>query len=352
MKIFLPLLAVLTLSAPFVRAQPTSEECVDTWPKDRERPKFAEEFPTSALSGHVATLTIKVQHLKGERVFPAGLVFSADSNELEWLKKASFRIPDATSDVRARLERKEDGQKAVTTIALPLIPLSPEAGRKELVLPRLPVAVARASGQVHTICTEPHVVLVDDPLASVPNPKAKPDPDPRPQIEVWTALRDIVLTLLWALPLAIVLAWLLMRFRRRLKKEPPPPPPRPPWETALSQLRSIEEAGLFEHHEYEEYLDRVSDTLREYLGQRYGFDGLESTTRELLRQMASKAPDFEDEKKVRTILQRTDLVKFARRLPTEEECKEAFEQTREMVRKTTPVSSTDPQKSKEGRPSK
>jgi hypothetical protein len=113
-------------------------------------------------------------------------------------------------------------------------------------------------------------------------------------------------------------------------------------------LRAIESAGLLQKHEYEEYLDRVSDTLRHYLGERYGFDGLESTTRELLRQMASRAPDFEHERTVRTILQRADLVKFARKLPSEDECREAFDETREIVQRTTEVSSSASDKASQG----
>src|SRR5690606_34058198 len=257
--------------------------CTNTWPEDRKRPHFTEHFPTRGVSGHVSVLELKVEHLPGETVFPGGLKFDSSSDQAKWLDQAEFRLPHPSDliqpKIRATAAESAQGKSTSTTVQIPLIPLPSEAGRKELTLPRLPIAVARSSGQVHTICTQPHVITVEDPLASSPETEAKPDPEPRPQIEVWEALRDAVLALLIALPIAAALAWLFFRFRESFKKTPKPPTPRPPWETALRKLDDLESRQLLEKQDYEEYLDVVSDTLREYLGQRYGFDGLESTTR-------------------------------------------------------------------------
>ena len=319
-----------------------AESCRDTWPEDRARPKFIERFPLRGTSGHVAMLELDVEHLPGESVFPAGLEFREDDMLHDLLNNASFRLPALASDVKPTLKRGTENNKTVTEVRLPVIVLPAEAGRKELTLPRLPVAIARASGQVHTICTQPHVITVEDPLASVPDPQAKPDPEPRPQIEVWTTLRDIVLTLLWALPLAFLIAWLLFRYRDKLKKRTPPPPPIPPWETARRQLSELEHRGLLEKEEFELYLDTVCDILREYVGERYGFEGLESTTRELLRQLEQRAPHFPEGDGVKTVLQRADLVKFARRIPSEEECRDALLLMRRILDKTVPAPSLDP----------
>lgn len=321
--------------------------CVDTWPEDRARPEFKEHFPIRGTAGHVSVLEITVSHLPGEKVFPGGIALLSSSDESEWLKAAKFRFPHPTSEVKPHIERSEAQKgknQATTKVRIPLIPLPSEAGRKELTLPRLPIAVSRASGQVHTICTDPHVITVEDPLASSPQAEAKPDPPPRPQIEVWETLRDVVLALLIALPIAALLAWAFYRFRNNFKRTAPPPPPRPPWEVAFAKLDAIDAKNLLQKEEYEQYLDEVSDALREYLGDRYGFEGLESTTRETLRQLVVLAPDFDDERAVRTILQRADLVKFARRPPVEEECREAMSETRRMVRKTVALPSLDPRK--------
>lgn len=319
-----------------------AESCRDTWPEDRAKPKFVERFPLRGTSGHVAYLELDVEHLPGESVFPAGLEFREEDMLHDLLSGASFRLPAIASEVKPSLTRATENSKTVTKVRLPVIVLPAEAGRKELTLPRLPVAIARASGQVHVICTQPHVITVEDPLTSVPDPQAKADPEPRPQIEVWTTLRDVVLTLLWALPLAFLVAWLVYRYRDKLKKRTPPPPPIPPWETARRQLAELEHRGLLEKEEFELYLDTVCDILREYVGERYGFEGLESTTRELLRQLEQRAPHFPEGDGVKTVLQRADLVKFARRIPSDEECRDAQLLMRRILDKTIPAPSLDP----------
>lgn len=326
--------ASATAAAP--APEPSGDGCDDTWPEERERPEFVERFPQRGVSGHVTMLELDIKHLPGESVFPAGLEFKEDDLLHQLLQGASFRLPAPESEVSPQLERKRGDDGMQTTVRLPLIALPDEAGRKVLTLPRLPVAVARASGQVHTICTQPHVITVEDPLASVAEPQLQADPEARVQIEVWTTLRDIVLTLLWALPVALLVAWLFVRYRDKLKKRTPPPPPIPPWEVAYQQLQQLEREGLLVAEEFEAHLDRVCDILREYVGGRYGFEGLESTTRELLRQMEERAPHFPEEESLRTVLQRADLVKFARRSPTEEECRDALLLTRRILDKTVP----------------
>jgi hypothetical protein len=341
------------LALPVRAAEPSddqSDTCRDTWPDDRERPTLKETFPKRGISGHVVELRVEVEHLPREVVFPAGLSFSADAPEVTTLRAAHFRLPAAESEVQPQVKSgasadsksRADGQKVTSVVTLPLIALPPEAGRQELTLPRLPISVARASGQVHTVCTDPHVVVVEDPLASVANPEPRPDPSPRPQLEVWTTLRDVILTLAWAIPLAILLAWLWVKYGSRLKKTPPPPPPVPPWQTAKEQLAALRERKLLEAGLYEEQLDGICDILRQYLGARYGFEGLECTTAELLRAMAKRAPNFSETQAVRSVLQRTDLVKFARKAPSEQECEEAMGVTVQVIERTRAVSVAQP----------
>jgi len=345
-----PAPAAAPVAAP-VAAHDDAEDagCRDDWPTDRGRPKLVERFPKRGISGHVARLDLEIEHLPGELVFPAGLqgvqMMSGEvSEERQRLTDAQFKLPHPKSEVKPTLVRPPAGGtgRVKTTLSFPFIPLPKEAGRLELTLPRLPIAVSRSSGQVHTVCTQPHVITVEDPLASEASPDKKPNPEPRSQLEIWTSLRDFVLTALWVVPLVLLLAGLLYKFRDRFVKKPVPPPPIPPWERARGQLSHLEAKGLLRTGAFEEYLDGVTDTLREYLGGRYGFDGLECTTRELLRQLGGRASDFTEEQSVRTILQRADLVKFARRTPTEEECVEAIRATRRIIELTVPAPSLDP----------
>ena len=145
------------------------------------------------------------------------------------------------------------------------------------------------------------------------------------------------------------IAWLVYRWRKRPKPVPPPPPPRPPWEVALERLDEIRHAGLLETQRYGEYFDRVSDAVRQYLGARFGFDGLESTTDEMLAALR-RVPHFGlPIAEVAAFLQECDLVKFADVTPSFEECQRALAQAERIVRTTMPRPAPVPPPSAGGR---
>ena len=101
----------------------------------------------------------------------------------------------------------------------------------------------------------------------------------------------IVLGALLAIALGALLAWLFMRWwQKRDRPEPAPPPPPPPWETALTELHELERgrAAAFAEGRTEQWVDAVSDSIRAYLGRRFGFHGLESTTDEIADQLAGR----------------------------------------------------------------
>jgi hypothetical protein len=325
--------------------------CEETYSSEQNKPKLESLFPLKSVAGHVTQLEVKVRHFPGEKVLPGGLHWNVDSPEYQALEAAHFAVPHEKSPVQPQVVTgtKPDAQGRVeTTIHIPLLALPPKPGPGELTLPPLPIAVARASGQLGQLCTSPHVLSVEDPTSNVPDAQLRPNPASLSQREVWKQARDITTIVLVALPIAILLAFLWSRLWPRLKRSPPPPPPTPPWRRALEQLSNLEGERLLEAGRAPEYIDRVSDTLRQYLGARYGFDGLESTTREVLRLLGEKAPDFRFETEVRSILQRSDLAKFARRSPEDEECRDALFETRRIVERTTPAPTLDPRTTANG----
>lgn len=318
--------------------------CQETFGADRPRPQVTEVFPEQGLAGYTLRLELEIHHLPKETVLPAGVDFRADSAEAQALTAAQFQLLHRDSTAKPQIERRDAGEQAITQVSLPFLALPREPGRQELTLPSLPIAIARASGQVDTLCTTPHTIRVEDPLASLPADQAElqPDPAPRPQREIWTTARDVTLGLLLALPIALLLAWALYRLWPHLKKKPTPPPPQPAWEVALHTLTQLEQAGLLERADFQTFHDQLTDALRQYLGDRYGAGGLEATTRETLRLLQERAPDFAFEQEVRQLLQRADLVKFARLIPDESECRAAFAETRRIIQKTIPGPSLDP----------
>ncbi len=330
--------------------------CVESIPKGAERPIVSEVFPLKGPSGWAATLSITIRHGKGERVLPAGLDLTAAVEAKKYLQKAGFVIPDQDGGAAAQLwtePEDKDRTLAITHLDLPLVLLPEKPGRSVMELPPLPVAVARSTGEVATVCTHPHLIQVDDPTASTPDAAPKANPPPRPQREEWTALKKALLWGSLGLLVGALLAYVAYRVITKPKPPVPPPPPRPPWEIALEKLDEVRHADLLDARREAEYFDRVSDAVRGYLGARFGFDGLESTSDEILIALKKQAGGFvrHDDAdadfgapmpgvplgEIRRFLHGCDLVKFANMLPSQDQCAEALRAGERIVRKTMPM---------------
>src|SRR6185437_14339121 len=91
------------------------------------------------------------------------------------LKSAGFVLPDQTGPSAARLSPLGAGAgdagagRSQTVLDLPLLALPSGPGRQTLTIPPLPVAIARASSDVVTLCTRAHTIVVEDPTASTPD---------------------------------------------------------------------------------------------------------------------------------------------------------------------------------------
>jgi hypothetical protein len=105
----------------------------------------------------------------------------------------------------------------------------------------------------------------------------------------------------------------------------------------VGPLHDIRHAGLIDAGRFDEHFDRVSFAVRQYLGDRYGFDGLESTTREMLNVLRRVTPPIATLPQIQTFLRKADLVKFARLTPTAAECQVALDAGEEIVQRTVPA---------------
>ncbi len=307
-------------------------------PGGKARPTFSESFPKQGLSGHALPLQVTLAHGAAETVLPTGFRFQPDTPQAKALKQAGFLLPDPEGGAGPQIERSTEGTSTKSTVTISFVALPEKPGRNQLTLPPLPITVARASGDLVTLCTQPHTIVIEDPTSSTPNPKPKPNPPPRPQREEWTFLKQAVGIAAVALVVGALAAWLLSRWLKRPRPQPPPPPPRPPWEVALESLHDLRHAGLTREGRYAEHFDRVSDVVRRYLGDRYGFDGLESTTREMLSELRATTPRIPVLDDIERFLRQADLVKFARLTPSEAECVTALAEATVIVERTIPPS--------------
>lgn len=315
--------------------------CTPTLPEGAVAPVVRDTFPTTGMSGYAATLRVDVEHGRGESVLPQGLAVSANASAWADLKSAGFALPEQDAGAPARLGATTPDpsrpERAHTVFELPLLLLPSKPGRARLELPALPVAVARASGELMTVCTVTHSIVVEDPIANVAEAAPVPNPPPVPQREDWMAARIAAIALAAAIVLAIAAAFIAARLARRPKKVAPKAPPRPPWEIALARLTEIRGSGMLERGELREYVDAVSDTLRTYLGSRYGFDGIESTTVEIRRALLPLSLGTVSVAAIVELLEAADLVKFARVVPAPGDCAQLMASADQIVRSTMPV---------------
>lgn len=204
----------------------------------------------------------------------------------------------------------EDGKSKSFTFELQLLCF--EVGVHEL--GPIQVRVTGAGGELIELNSNSSSIEVRSLLANEPDAELKPPTGPR-VIEQDDYRLLLILGALLFIVLGALLAWLLTRWwRKRDRPEPTPPPPPAPWETAYAELRELERGrstAIAEGHT-EQWVDAVSDSLRAYLGRRYGFHGLESTTDEIVEKLGRAKSMAATRQEVIGFLGQCDLVKFAK----------------------------------------
>ncbi|PBQ30817.1 hypothetical protein CNR22_03180 [Sphingobacteriaceae bacterium] len=89
--------------------------------------------------------------------------------------------------------------------------------------------------------------------------------------------------------------------------------------TALAALETIRTEQVWREGKAKEYYSSISDTIRTYIEERFNVHALESTTDEIMTAFRSQVVDKESKEKLQQLLTLSDLVKFAKMAPIEEE---------------------------------
>jgi hypothetical protein len=200
------------------------------------------------------------------------------------------------------------------------------------------VRITTADGELIEMSSDTRDIEIHSVLANEPDPQLKPPTAPV-AVEQDDYRLLVALGALGILALGALLGWLFMRWwQRRERPEPPPPPPPPPWETALAELRAhaASRESAIAAGETERWVDAVSDSIRGYLGRRYGFHGLESTTDEIAAQLASAKSLAIAPQEAIGFLTQCDLVKFARAELASESSEALIEEAVALVERTRP----------------
>lgn len=118
-------------------------------------------------------------------------------------------------------------------------------------------------------------------------------------------------------------AFWLVRYviRKRKKGESliPSAPPRPADEVALEALRSLESEKLWQRGKVKEFHSQLTGILRLYIERKFRILALESTSEEILEALGDGKLESGSRAELRELLERADLVKFAKSQPLPEE---------------------------------
>ncbi len=133
-------------------------------------------------------------------------------------------------------------------------------------------------------------------------------------------------------------AWRRWKAARAARPVPDAPaaPPLSPEEAAERALTELEASGLWPRGEQTAYYLRLTDILRAYLEARWAEPATAMTSAEVARLIKDRHADFKTAAAARELLQRADLVKFARLKAGEDEGPADARLVRALVAATTP----------------
>ncbi len=205
-------------------------------------------------------------------------------------------------------------------------------------IPAVELRVVTKDGLVGSVKTAPVPYAVRSLLANEPN--AQPKLETKPVI----VMQDNYVPLyivggLLAVALIAGLTLLVSRYlQKRRKRALPPPPPRPAWDVAIEKLGELRrrKQQMVDDGQGALFVDQLSDVLREYLGGRFGFDGLETTSDEMILLLRAREANLGLTQEVGQFLGRCDLVKFAKVEPDQDEVDLLFSKAQDLVQHSLP----------------
>jgi hypothetical protein len=107
-------------------------------------------------------------------------------------------------------------------------------------------------------------------------------------------------------------------------------------ERTLQALTALETEGLPERGLQREFHFRLNGIVRAYLGERFGFDALECTSGELLREVERRTLPGVDPDGLREFVDQCDVARYARGEVPVPACAGALDYARSLVEATRP----------------
>ncbi len=181
-------------------------------------------------------------------------------------------------------------------------------------------------------------------ISSVPVDTSKPIKDIKPIMDLPFAFMDYLWYIIIGLTIIALVFfgyYLLKKWKPKVKEELPYDPKIPAHVKALKDLNELERQKLWQKGYIKEYYSRLSDIIRLYLERRFAFLAMESTTNEILSYFTQFISSSEITKQLKILLEQSDLVKFAKLIPSPEENSNMLDYARNIVQSTVPIENDD-----------
>lgn len=124
--------------------------------------------------------------------------------------------------------------------------------------------------------------------------------------------------LYWVVAVIVILIVCLVMIRRK-KSDPEYVRKDPAHIVALRQLDSYRGSSLWAPEKQKAFYSGVTDTLRAYMSERFGFGAMEMTTAEIFDEMKGKDAPEKVVSEVKDLFERADFVKFAKYVASDDE---------------------------------
>lgn len=137
-----------------------------------------------------------------------------------------------------------------------------------------------------------------------------------------------------ALILLTIVIYLLVKYFKKKAATVAQIPLLPPHIEAMNELEKIYPLKLWKEGKHKIYYTKLSDIIRIYIERRYDISAMELTTDEIFSMLKNIDVSKESQTSLREFLMLSDLVKFAKLEPTEDENETSFKQAYDFVMDT------------------
>ncbi len=159
--------------------------------------------------------------------------------------------------------------------------------------------------------------------------------DIKPPIHTRLLLKEILNYIMLGIVALIVIAIIIYVVIKLRRKEPIFSKPKVPAHIkAESQLSKIKDMQLWQQGKHKEYYTMITDTIRNYLDDRFHKNAMEMTTDEIMTSIKDDAIPQGDKDMLQELLMLSDLVKFAKFTPSIDDNERSFATAYDFVEHT------------------